>query len=204
MSNSSLEKAFSKCKYPSPKTQTFLVNMVARACAKRNGYKKKKKKDYDNETKDYIPERESKCSSESDYDSNECNSYSDWDKYKQNEEEKENEEETNVNMDIVEISDDDPSSDYFPSEDEDEDTDIDEKDIIFDETVYKILKSMKYNEKIKSTYLFDWGAEYWYMLENNKALYRNENTFKRLIENKVEWVDIIKTTQNCVIRERLD
>ena len=96
--------------------------------------------------------------------------------------------------------DDDPSSDYVPSDDND-----DEEPDAFDEKVVNILSSLKYNTSTPSEYLFDWGSEYWYKLESTNAITReNLTSFKRKIQSRRQWINLVNRVKMMVEKERLE
>lgn len=210
-----------------PNDQSNIVNLAARASAKRNVRFVINEKE---ETKHEIPERESKYfESESDTESE--HSYSDWDENYNNNENKNEENEMEVDddpssdyvpsdediaSDLEDVStsededededememDDDPSSDYVPSDDDDGDDDEPED---FDEKVVNILSSLKYDTLTPSEYLFDWGSDYWYKLESTNAITReNLTSFKRKIQSQRLWINLVNRVKMMVEKERLE
>ena len=101
--------------------------------------------------------------------------------------------------------DDDPTSDYVPSESEESEV-IEEEDD-FDEKVFNILSSLEYKKNTESTYLFDWGSEYWFKLESVGALKRKPRTkkykFKRRIKSDKNWITLLNKVRSEVIQDRL-
>lgn len=197
-----------------PNYQSRVVNFAARASAKRNVRFVINEKE---ETKHAIPERESKYS-ESQSDTESEHSYSDWDENYNNNENKNEENEmevdddpssdyvpseedvsTSEDEDEMEM-DDDPSSDYVPSDDND-----DEEPEDFDEKVVNVLSSLKYNNLTPSEYLFNWGSEYWYKLESTNAITReNLTSFKRKIQSRRQWINLVNRVKMMVEKERLE
>lgn len=204
-----------------PFNQSDVVNFAARASAKRNVTFHIEELE---ETKHAIPERESKYSesqSNLETEAKSEKSYSDWTEENQEckmEEDEEKDEDSSSDYvpsdeDILcstcgspEV-DDDQTSDYVPSDDESEESEEIEEDDDFDEKVFNILSSLKYNKNTKSKYLFDWGSEYWYKFESVGALKRNPRTciptFKRKIKSNRNWMNILNKVKCEVIQDRL-
>ena len=228
--------------------QSSIINSAARACAKRRRVTFQIREN-DEETKDEIPERESKYS---DTESENSYSYSDWDEYGQknlsrpelirynalnekinslgtpidppNESEMENDDDPTSDYqpssESEMESDDDPTSDYQPSSESEMENDDDptsdyqpsseseaeDEEENFDAKVFDILSSLKYKVKTPNKYLFDWGAEYWDMLECMNALKKyNKDVpiFKRKIKSSKNWDKIINEVRTNVLMERL-
>ena len=185
-----------------PANQSSIVNMAARASARRRVFQ------INEEMKNEIPEKESKYESDNDYQPSEEDDDSSSD-YQPSEEDDDSSSDYQPSEDEDKMeTDDDSSSDYQPSEDEEmaDDETLNEEDS-FDIKVFNILSGLKYNVETSNKYLFNWGMEYCNMLESEGDVFlknKNEKTIKRNIKNAKKWKKILKEVQHQVFMNRLN